>query len=107
MGLISRVSSRTYRKPKFGCLAIMGGGAQFYDKAPELLDFEKARAAGVKLSPFDEQRLRNHQLRRARRMYLNTLKLSDREPLWKFGPHGIRPDEFYGRTKSYFNKELC
>jgi len=68
----------------------MGGGGQFYDKAPELLDFEKARINGEKLSHFDEQRLRNHQLRRARRMYLNTLTLSDREPLWKIGHHGVR-----------------
>lgn len=76
----------------------MGGGANsFYDRNPNLLDIEKARINGVKLSPLDEERLRNQQLRRARRMYLNTLVLSDREPLWKVGPHGIRYEEA-GRT---------
>jgi len=72
----------------------MGGGANsFYDRSPNLLDIEKARAQGIKLSPLDEERLRNQQLRRARRMYLNTLVLSDREPLWKVGPHGVRYEE--------------
>lgn len=71
----------------------MGGGSHFYDKAPGLIDVEKARIAGQPLSEFDERRLRNHQLRRARRMYLNTMSLSDREPLWRVGPHGVRYEE--------------
>lgn len=71
----------------------MGGGNHFYDKAPNLIDVEKARINGQKLSEFDEIRLRNQQLRRARRMYLNTLSLSDREPLWRVGPHGVRWEE--------------
>merc|ERR1712066_1103248 len=96
MGLISRVSSRTYRVKS--TKNTMGGGANsFYDRNPNLLDIEKARINGIKLSPLDEERLRNQQLRRARRMYLNTLVLSDREPLWKVGPHGIRFEEA-GRT---------
>ena len=53
----------------------MGGGANsFYDRNPNLLDIEKARINGIKLSPLDEERLRNQQLRRARRMYRKKTK---------------------------------
>jgi len=55
----------------------------------ELLDFEIARKNGQQLSHTDEARLRAHQLRRARRMYLDTLTLSEREPLWKLGHRGV------------------
>merc|ERR1712060_405998 len=74
MGLISRVSSRTYR---------------YLKKISKMLDFERAKANGQILSTFDEQRLRMTQLRRARKLYLNTMTLSDREPLWKHGKKGV------------------
>merc|ERR1712066_126214 len=76
MGLISRVSSRTYR-------------ITLENSLPTMLDFEKAKANGQILSTFDEQRLRMTQLRRARKLYLNTMTLSDREPLWKHGKKGV------------------
>jgi len=52
------------------------------------LDFELAKANGQKLSSMDEARLRNIQLRRARKMYLDTTVLSEREPLNRWGWRG-------------------
>jgi len=53
-----------------------------------LLDFEKAKMNGQVLTSLDEARLRNTQLRAARKMYLNTMTLSEREPLLSRGPRG-------------------
>jgi len=49
------------------------------------LDFELAKANGQPLSSMDEARLRNHQMRKARKMYLDTTLLSEREPMLKNG----------------------
>merc|ERR1712179_538608 len=49
------------------------------------LDFELAKANGQPLSSMDEARLRNHQMRKAGKMYLDTTLLSEREPMLKNG----------------------
>ena len=64
-----------------------------------LLDFEKAKMNGQVLTSLDEARLRNTQLRAARKMYLNTMTLSEREPLFGWGRKFIKVEndtEFEG-----------
>lgn len=50
-----------------------------------MLDFELAKQNGQPLTSLDEARLRNTQVRRARRMYISSVTLSAREPLLKHG----------------------
>merc|ERR1711881_178387 len=75
MGLISRVSSRTYRLSNMSVF-----------RTNSLIDIQEARKNGQVLTSHDETRLRNHQLRMARRMFLNKMELSEREPLMKNNP---------------------
>merc|ERR1711931_284824 len=51
-----------------------------------IINIQEARKNGQVLTSHDETRLRNHQLRMARRMYLKKMELSPREPLCKNNP---------------------
>merc|ERR1712110_1085327 len=70
------------------------------DRPAGLLDIEKDRMAGKPLSEFDETRLRNQQLRRTRRLYLRTMTLSEREPLWRVGSQ--YPDGTARQARAWF-----